>query len=176
MEIIKAQPEDFPRIRAFYHSIIDDMKGAQYHPGWQKDIYPDPDDLKNEIEEGCLYFGTVGGELAASMAVDHRFQDDAYAKADWQVDASPDEILVIHMLGVGKRHAGRGLAKEMVRFVIDMASGSGMKAVRLDVLKGNLPAEMLYLGMGFSYSNTVPMFYPDTGWMEFKLFEYEVNG
>ena len=47
-----------------------------------------------------------------------------------------------------------------------------MKAVRLDVLEGNVPAERLYSGLGFSCVGMVPMFYEDTGWKNFKAYEY----
>ena len=47
-----------------------------------------------------------------------------------------------------------------------------MKAIRLDIIEGNLPAEKAYTKFGFSYRETVKMFYDDTGWMDFKLFEY----
>jgi hypothetical protein len=47
-----------------------------------------------------------------------------------------------------------------------------MKTIRLDVLDGNIPAENLYLGMGFQYLNKVQMYYEDTGWTAFRLYEY----
>ncbi len=176
MEIIQAGPEDYRRIRLFYHTLIDDMQSVEYHPGWRKDVYPDPDELKRKITDGCLYYGVEQGEaspeIVSSMVIDHSFQDDAYAKAEWCIEASAEEILVIHMLGVSVKYAGRGLGRQMVRFAIEEAGKTGMKAVRLDVLEGNIPAEQLYLSMGFSYRNTVTMFYPDVGWMDFKLYEY----
>lgn len=172
MIIQKAKSEDYNRIRLFYHALIDDIQNSVYRPGWQKDIYPDPDELKQEIREGSLYCGYIDKELVASMVVNQKFQDDAYADAMWKVDATSAEILVIHMLGVGMKHAGQGYGRQMVRFVIDMAEQMYIKAVRLDVLKGNLPAERLYTSMGFQFRNTVPMYYPDVGWMEFELYEY----
>ena len=81
------------------------------------------------------------------------------------------EFMVIHMLGVHSDFAGRGLAKEMVRFAIETAGAAGMKAIRLDVLKGNVPAERLYPAMGFSYVDTIKLFYEDTGRVDFELFE-----
>lgn len=36
------------------------------------------------------------------------------------------------------------------------------KVIRLDVLKGNLPAKKLY---------TLPMCYEDTGWTDYELYE-----
>lgn len=60
----------------------------------------------------------------------------------------------------------------MVIFAIDTARAGGQKVMRLDVLKGNVPAEKLYEGLGFKYLHMLKMFYPDTGWTEFELYEY----
>lgn len=45
---------------------------------------------------------------------------------------------------------------------------------RLDVLGGNIPAEKAYTRMGFVYRGTINMFYEDTGWTGYRLFEYVV--
>ena len=94
-----------------------------------------------------------------------------YDDAAWKIDAKPGEVMVIHMLGVHSDFSGRGYGKQMVRFALDLAREAGMKAMRLDVLKGNLPAERLYPAMGFQYITTLSMFYDNTGWMDFELFE-----
>lgn len=63
----------------------------------------------------------------------------------------------------------------MVKKVIEIAENIGQKAVRLDVLNGNIPAERLYLKYGFRYVDAVQMFYEDTGWTAFKLFEHVIS-
>ena len=63
-------------------------------------------------------------------------------------------------------------AKSMMREAIALAEQTGQKAIRLDVLRGNVPAENLYKGIGFQYVGTVPMFYEDTGWTDYLLYEY----
>jgi ribosomal protein S18 acetylase RimI-like enzyme len=55
---------------------------------------------------------------------------------------------------------------------MDYARAHQQKVIRLDVLKGNRHAEKLYSGMGFQYLHTLPMYYEDTGWTDFKLYEY----
>jgi len=50
-----------------------------------------------------------------------------------------------------------------------------MAILRLDVLSGNLPAEKLYLGLGFYRVSGARMFYPDTGWTEFDLYEFDLR-
>lgn len=62
----------------------------------------------------------------------------------------------------------------MVRFALAFAKQTGMKTVRLDVWKGNLPAEKLYESSGFKCVAITPMYYEDTGWTDFELYEYQV--
>ena len=40
LEIKKALPEEYDKIRFFYYSLIDSLEGTKYHPMWAKDIYP----------------------------------------------------------------------------------------------------------------------------------------
>ncbi len=49
-----------------------------------------------------------------------------------------------------------------------------IKTIRLDVLEGNLPAEKAYMKSGFRYITTLKMYYEDTGWTNYKVFEYLV--
>ena len=98
--------------------------------------------------------------------------NDGYQEFRWPTEATQDEVTVIHALGVHPDRIGQGYGKKMVRFAIDLASENDQKAIRLDVLKGNTAAERLYTGMGFRYLHTLKMFYEDTGWTDFELYEY----
>ena len=69
-------------------------------------------------------------------------------------------------------YTGRGYAKALVQEAIALARKNHKKAVLLDVLGGNLPAQRLYTGLGFQYVSTVNMYYADTGWTDFLLYEY----
>lgn len=98
--------------------------------------------------------------------------NEGYRKHRWK-NAIPDrEILVIHALGVRPDLSMRGIGRAMVRRAIELAGEKGMKAVRLDVLKGNLPAERLYAGAGFTHEGDLRMYYEDTGWTDFGLYQY----
>lgn len=170
MVIRRARNEEFDAVRAFYHAVIDDMAHAQYRPGWEKDIYPAPDYLQAAIARGELFLGEEAGQTVAAMVLNTAC-NDSYADARWLTEAAPDEALVIHTLCVRADRTGRGLGREMVRFAIEEARRRGMKAMRLDVLKGNVPAERLYPACGFRYVGTIPMFYEDTGWTDYELYE-----
>ena len=175
MQITKGLPEEYTEVRRFYHSLIDAIEDAQYRPMWQKDIYPAPEDLHYAIEKETLYIGRCGEQIAGVMVVNQNY-NEAYRHANWPNELEEGEFLVIHMLGVHSDFARRGFAKQLVRFAIDMASETGKKAVRLDVLNGNIPANHLYESFGFTYVETIPMFYEDTGWMEFDLYELDLIG
>ena len=71
-------------------------------------------------------------------------------------------------------HGRRALSARLAQGRVPHAGVSGRVhcALRLDVLGGNVPAERLYTGQGFTYRGTVRMFYDDTGWTDYGLYEY----
>lgn len=171
MEIRRAIREEYPQIRAFYHSLIDGMQDSKFGIGWKKDIYPSPEFLEDSIAAGKLWVGMESNRIAAAMVLNHQC-NEGYREFDWPTKAADSEVTVIHALGVHPQHSGKGYAKEMVRGAFEAARKNGQKVIRLDVLEGNLPAERLYTGLGFWYLHTVKMFYEDTGWTNYRLYEY----
>ena len=166
-----AGEDEFETARAFYHRITDALADTPYGPGWKKDIYPDPQMLKEALAKGQLYLLEIDGKTEGAMIVNSD-TNEAYETFCWQHSWRPDEVLVIHALGVHPSVGRKGYAKQMVRFVLTMAAQQQKKAVRLDVLKGNVPAEHLYPGLGFVYEGELPMYYEDTGETMYELYEY----
>lgn len=171
IHIREAKDFEYDKVREFYHAVTDTLQGAQYTPGWIKGVYPSYDYLKDSIEKKELWIGIMNDRIVSAMIVNHD-GNESYAKAEWTAKADRDEITVIHALGVLSDYSRKGIAKEMVAWVIAGAGKAGQKAVRLDVLKGNLPAERLYTGIGFRYIDTIQMYYEDTGWTDYLLYEY----
>lgn len=171
MNIRAAQRSEYDRIRLFYYSLIDDMAKLPYGAGWIKDVYPSREMIKSGLEAGEYYIAEDGGSIFGAMLVNHSC-NESYKEFDWPTKAEDDEITVIHALGVHPKFMGKGIAKAMVSHVIKKAKEDGQKVIRLDVLKGNLPAEKLYSGLGFSYLHTLKMYYDDTGWTDYELYEY----
>lgn len=170
LTISKAAESDYRRIKDFYDALIDELDGSEFSPGWKKDVYPSEEMLRGALARGELFCGTVHEKIAAAMIVNHSY-NEGYEGISWAVSAAAGEILVIHALGVAPALSGRGLAKEMVRFVITQARAAGLRAVRLDVLEGNVPAERAYTALGFVYRGTLPMFYEDTGITNYEMYE-----
>ena len=79
---------------------------------------------------------------------------------------------MLHALGVAPDRQGQGVAGRVVSECLAAAREKGAACVRLDVLGGNEPAERLYLRAGFYFVAAKPMFYEDTGWTEYRMFEY----
>lgn len=171
LQIRVADPKDYMKVREFYYSLTDAMEHAEFKPGWKKDVYPSQDFLLTSIRYGELYIGESDDGMAACMVVNHEY-NDGYQQVKWLTEAEDGELLVIHALGVHPDVSGRGIAKKMVRHVMETARKNNLKAIRLDVLEGNVPAEAAYISVGFQYIDTLSMFYEDTGWTRYKLFEY----
>lgn len=166
----QAKETEFEAVRALYHQIIKEMEGAPYSPGWAIGIYPTDAYLKSALRKGELYCIAVSGAYAGAMILDHHC-NEGYASAAWQVQAEVGEVTVIHALGTLPAYQGKGLGKRLVEEAIRLAREGGQKAIRLDVLKGNEPAKHLYTGMGFAYRDALTLYYEDTGWTDFYLYE-----
>ena len=174
MEIRKAADNEYELVRSFYHSLIDAMADSPFYIGWEKDVYPAPEYLADSIRNGELYIGLEGERIAAAMILNHEY-NESYHGQKWLVEADDSEVMVIHALGVHPDFARRGFAKQLVHKAIALAKEARMKAIRLDVLEGNAPAERLYPDLGFRYVGVLPMFYEDTGWKNFLLYEYPLQ-
>lgn len=171
MDIRTATITEYPMVRDFYHELIEEMQDSEFDIGWKKDIYPSPEFLKDSITEGNLFIGTEENRIVAAMVLDHQC-NDGYQEFDWPTKAANTEVTVIHALGVHPKSKGKGYAKQMVHEAFAVAKRNQQKVIRLDVLNGNVPAERLYTSLGFHYMHTLKMFYEDTGWTYYKLYEY----
>ncbi len=171
LAIRAARADEFEKVRGFYHELIDMMESSEFHPRWEKSVYPSDDFIRSSIERGELYVGLLSGEIIGAMAVNGEGAE-GYEGAPWGVNAARGEFSVIHALGVLPSHHGRGFARGLVATAEDIARGLGHKALRLDVLDGNLPALKLYESEGFRFVSRVKLFYEDTGLTDFLLYEY----
>ncbi|MDL2302367.1 GNAT family N-acetyltransferase [Lachnospiraceae bacterium OttesenSCG-928-D06] len=162
---------EFDKVRLFYHLMTENLMCAEYSPGWKRDIYPTPDYLRESIDNKELYIGEMDGQYVSVMIINHE-ANEGYEQIEWPTKAEAHEIYMIHALGVHPDFFGKGLADKMVREVFSLGKKNGVKVVRLDVLKGNVPAEKLYEKIGFKQINTIQMYYEDTGWTDYELYEY----
>ncbi|MCQ2554029.1 MAG: GNAT family N-acetyltransferase [Clostridia bacterium] len=168
--IRRAEKDEYEAVKNFYDEVIDRLEEFEYGPKWTKGVYPAYDYLKSSVELGDMYIGLLDGKIVSSMIVNGE-ANESYRNAKWGLDVDDGEYAVIHALGVMPGFTKNGLGKKMVQYAISICKDK-YKSVRLDVLKGNLPANRLYESVGFRMTDALPMFYEDTGWTDFELYEY----
>ena len=169
-EVKAAVRGEYAMVLDFYDRLTDGMEHAEFPPGWKKRVYPTEDFLRESIARGELFLGRLDGAPAGVMVLNH-ISTDGYARVAWNVDAPAEAVTVIHAMGVAPERQGRGLAKQLVRQAIHIARTKRQRALRLDVLGTNLPAQKLYTAMGFQYRTTLKLFYEDTGTTDYLLYE-----
>lgn len=170
MLIRVAEQKDYAAVQDFYWRICEAMPSSPFDGKWRKEIYPSNELLQTSIAQGELYLLQEQNAIIGAMIMNHE-GNESYAKCSWQVQAPAEAISVIHALGVLPKLQGRGYAKLLVAEAVRVAQEQQQAALRLDVLTGNLPAKALYEGFGFLLQQTVRMYYEDTGWTEFVLYE-----
>ena len=161
--------DDLEELVAFYRDVIDQLQKRDSIVKWSLEVYPTRLDIASALKAGEMHAGTVGGRIVCAFRLGGN--DETYDRFDWPTVASPEEVSVIHLLAVNDDFAGRGFGTKLVTCSADISREMGKKVIRLDVLKGNTPAEKLYLKCGFSFVTEQKIFYEDTGLMDFRMFE-----
>lgn len=164
-----AVESDVPQLRNLYNAIIDAMDASCWHARWRKDGYPTDADFAAAARAGELWLCLAEGQLAAAMVLNHEF-NPGYEQAPWAVPCARHELLCIHTLGVSPHFQRCGVASAMVRHAATVARNMGCKCLRLDVIEGNLPADMLYRSLGFEFRGAYRLKY-DSVCAEFNLYE-----
>ncbi|MGI6095880.1 MAG: GNAT family N-acetyltransferase [Lachnospiraceae bacterium] len=174
LEVRLARKDEAKAVCLFYESHIDAVQRAEYTPRWKKNSYPSDAYLKEAVENQELYIGMEDGQIVSAMILNHKC-NESYEKAKWPVERATEEILVVHTLAVHLDFCRRGIAGKMLTKAVEVGKEKKCTAIRLDTLYLNHPATNLYLKFGFQCVDEVPMYYEDTGWMNFKLFEYSLE-
>lgn len=165
-----ASAADFPAIRAFYDRLIDDMEHLPHHPMWDKEGHPSDACLRSALAGGELWVADAAGSVAGALILNHA-ANDGYRQVPWCVQAGPEQVAIVHAFGVATSHQGKGLGSAMMRHVISHCRAAGDKAIRLDLIDLNRPAEKVYLGLGFTRCAEIELYYEEVGWQLFHMFE-----
>ncbi len=166
----KAKAEVFADIRDFYWNLIEAMTEQNDKIGWKKGIYPADDFLQASLSNGELYTLREGNKLCACVILNSAC-NEGYAGIPWSINCSSEEVLVPHALAVAPEQQGQGIGRRIVSEILNLARLKNKKAVRLDILGTNTAAEKLYTSCGFRFVQAKTMYYEDTGWTEYKMFE-----
>lgn len=169
--IRKAGDGDYAIVRDLYYAITDGMQASGVSNSWRHDIYPSQEFIRSAIASDTMYIG-YEDDVPVSVMVINREYNEGYEKAAWPSGIPMSDAVMIHALGVLPEFSGRGIAGAMTRYAITEAKRMGAKVLRLDVIEDNKKAEHVYVSVGFVFAGAVKMFYEDTGWTPFRLFEH----
>lgn len=173
LQFQKARKENFADIQAFYWNVIDDIhKNNVNHEnlGWEKGVYPSDEFIQDSLAKGELYTLTDEESLYACVIVNSE-HNDGYDGCAWSIDLDFNDVITPHALAVNPEFQRQGIGRIVVEKIIDTARAEHKKAIRLDVLGACESAEKLYRNCGFQFVEAKNMYYEDTGWTEYKLFE-----
>ena len=95
MELRLAKKEDFEDVKAIYDDIMDNSFGSDVGPSWVKGVYPSDEYLREKIELNHLCVVEYENRIVASLVFDN-LVSKGYEKVSWKIDASEDEVCIIH--------------------------------------------------------------------------------
>ena len=100
---------------------------------------------------------------------------NGYDAGNWSRDLKEGEYLSVHVLAVSSDCYQSGVGSFMVGECIAIARSRGYKAVRLDIVPTNTPAERLNKKNGFVYAGTVDLNRPTAPIPLFDLYEFNLD-
>ena len=146
LRLKKVSIKDLDQIRALYWRLLDSSPKYGQILQWKKNIYPNDDDWNSYIVKGEMYLILKDTDVIGAVAVTNA-QSKEYRKGDGAATVALDEI-------------------------IKLAADKKKKAVRLDAIGTNVPAQKLYEKYGFVNCGTAQEYYESTGETEFVFYEY----
>ncbi|MDD7404248.1 MAG: GNAT family N-acetyltransferase [Butyribacter sp.] len=170
MEFRVAQIEDFARVVSFYKYVIENTQEIEKYARWIYGQHPTDKMILNYIEQEAMYLLKKDQIIIGAMAITMSQSDD-YHYIDWGIEATDDEVAVIHILCINPDYQKQGIGKRMIRESIILAKKEMKKAIRLDALASNTPALQLYQSFGFKYRGKQHLYAENTGWTDFCFFE-----
>ena len=168
MKLVPA--DDFELVKNCYLDVIAHTPGMQQHARWEYGKHPTEEGLRGYIERGEMYFLTDGEEIAGMAAVT-MYQGEDYESISWQENLENDQVAVVHLLAVRPTYQGKSLGIKMLEEIMRLAVKNGKKALRLDTLKSNIPAQRMYEKAGFSYRGRQRLYAENTGMTDFLYYE-----
>ena len=99
--------------------------------------------------------------------------EEDYHEVIWSHNLKDDEVASLHIFTVTPEYQGQGVSKRMMAEIISLAMEKGKKAIRLDTLVSNIPAQHMYEELGFAYRGKQNLYAENTGWTDFPEISIE---
>ena len=168
MHLIPAH--DFETVKARYIDVIENTPEMERHARWVYGQHPTDVMLRSYIDNGEMYVLMDRDRIAGMVAVVMR-QGTDYEAVSWAEDLANEQVATLHLLAVCPAYRGRSLGSRILEEAVDLAVKNGKKALRLDALCSNFPAQRMYERAGFSCRGKQNLFAENTGWTDFCFYE-----
>lgn len=169
MELIRT--DDFEAVKAAYIDVIDHTPGIENHAHWVYGRHPSDESLREYIAGGEMYALKDGKQIAGTVVI-VMHQGKEYEPVQWGIPLASDKVATLHLLAVCPAYRGRALGSLIIEKAKEIARQNGKKALRLDTLETNLPAQRMYEKAGLSHRGNQHWYAENTGWMDFRLYEF----
>lgn len=171
MQLVLA--DNLAAVRENYIEVIEHTKDMNVHARWIYGLHPTDSMIQSYMDRQEMYLFMDGQHVAGMIAVT-MYQGEEYHEIHWSQNLKDDEVACLHILAVTPAYQGKGVANKMMEEVISLVKENGGKALRLDVLASNTPAQRMYEGFGFSYRGKQKLYAENTGWTDFLYYERSV--
>lgn len=164
------QENDLDELEQLYNELNDYLANGINYPRWIKGRYPIREDAEVGVKNGTLYVAKHKEKIIGSFILSHE-PEMAYDHANWGFNSDYTDVFVIRTFVVHPQFMKCGVGKALVDFAGERSIQSQVKAIRLDVYEGNIPAIRFYEKCGFQYVGTVDLGLGNYGLDWFRLYE-----
>ena len=171
MEIIKCFVEEAEAVGTFYDETVKfmDDNGVNY-PKWRYKIFPTTNYAVDAARAGDLFVCMDGEKILAAFVLCENPEGD-YSKGNWSKNLAAGEYLVLHAFAVAPDYQRRGIGKNIIGYCMSYAVEKNYRALRLDIMPGNLPAKKLYEACGFKFVGAADLGREFSGVTQFCMYE-----
>ena len=155
MIIRKASANDIDAVAKIYDEIHTEIEKGNLHTGWVREIYPLKSTAQNAFEKEWLFVAEDEGRIVAA-AIINQYQGPIYEEAEWEFEASEDEVMVLHTLVVSPTCCKKGIGTKMVAFYEQYALENNCHELRMDTNAKNQTARKMYKILGYKEVSIVP--------------------
>lgn len=148
MNIRKALAEDIDAVTMIYDKIHTAEEAGKAVIGWERGIYPERATALAALERDDL-FVIEEDHVVAGTGILNQIQVDVYARGNWEYDAAPSEVMVMHTLVIDPDLKGRGYGTAFAQFYEDYARLHGCGYLRIDTNEKNVAARRFYKNLGY---------------------------
>lgn len=169
MKLIQCNESHLQGVTDFYHKAIAYLETHINYPFWSSE-HPSDKSIEEAVRRKEQYACVEGVEIIGALLLSED-PDGDYDAGIWSRDLKEGEYLSVHVLAVSADCYNSGVGSFMMDECISIARSRGYKAIRLDIVPTNTPAERLYKKKGFVYAGTVDLKRPTAPIPLFDLYE-----